>query len=164
MTVVAGEGPDRALRVLGALEDFGSVEVAEVPPLDPSDRVELVQSLLGMEGDLAQEVARLTGGNPLFAVQLVGDWVHRELLEPSAQGFRFREAIDIELPEDLQRVWATRLNNFLGLRPEDDRRALKLAAVLGHEVHPDEWEAACERAWAIPAPGLVDELVRMRLA
>ena len=164
MTVVSGEGPDRALRLLKGLEESEQVAVCDVPPLDPSDRVELVQSLLGMESELAEEVARLTGGNPLFAVQLVGDWVHRELLEPTARGFRFREAIDVELPEDLQRVWATRLNNFLRLRPEDDRRALELAAVLGHEVQPDEWEAACERAWAIPTPGLVDELVRMRLA
>ncbi len=31
-------------------------------------------------------------------------------------------------------------------------------------MHPEEWGAASERAWAIPTPGLVDELIRMRLA
>ena len=165
-TIIPDQGSVRANRLLeGIHAEFGDrAEVCEVPPLDDSDRIELVQSLLGMESGLAADVARLTHGNPLFAVQLVGDWVHRELLEPTPEGFRFREDIDAELPEDLQRVWSTRLNNFLGLRPEDDRRALELAAVLGHEVLPNEWDAACERAWAIPTPGLVEELVRMRLA
>ena len=166
MTAIPGEGFARAHRLLSGLQaEFGEKIVrTTVDVLSAQDRMELVQSLLGMEGKLAKDVARITEGNPLFAVQLVGDWVHRELLEPGEGGFRFREDIDTELPADLARVWSTRLNNFLGLRPEDDRGALELAAVLGHEVQPTEWEAACERAWAIPTPGLVEELIRMRLA
>ena len=136
----------------------------EVPPLDESDREELVRGLLGMEGPLIEEVADRSDGNPLFAVQLVADWVQRDLLEAGEDGFRIREGSPLELPEDLQRMWAQRLISALAFRPQDDTRALELAAVLGQEVDPDEWNAACERAWAIPTPDLVDTLIRLRLA
>jgi hypothetical protein len=55
---------------------------------------------LGIEGALAERVARRTSGNPLFAVQLVGDWVSRGLLEPSQGGFRLTQGAKVDLPED----------------------------------------------------------------
>jgi len=166
MTNIPGEGPESTQqRIHELLESFPDhCTTSRVEALKPEDRLELVQSLLSVENELAKKVARLTEGNPLFATQLIGDWVYRELLEAGETGFRFREDIDVQLPEDLEQVWATRLNHFLALRPEDDRRALEIAAVLGPEVHPEEWGAAAERAWAIPTPSLVEELIRMRLA
>lgn len=156
----------RALERLNAAEQ-GFPErsrLIDVGPLTGQDQQALVQSLLGMEGPLVDEVSALSGGNPLFAVQLVADWVHRDLLEPGAEGFRIREGAHVELPENLARVWVTRLRGLLEFRPEDDARALELAAVLGQQVDPEEWQAACERAWAIPTTDLVDSLMRLRLA
>ncbi len=169
LLTVQDEALDEAPRARAALERLGKrfaekVLQLHVPPLDSDDREELVRGLLGMEGPLIDEVAERSGGNPLFAVQLVADWVHRDLLEVGELGFRIREDSPLEMPEDLQRMWAQRLISALAFRPADDTRALEIAAVLGQEVVPVEWSAACERAWAIPTPDLVDTLIRLRLA
>ena len=169
LLTVQDEALDEAPRARAKLEALSHrfperVLELPVPPLDEDDRGELVRGLLGMEGPLCDEVAERSAGNPLFAVQLVADWVHQDLLEVGADGFRIREGSLVELPEDLQRMWAQRLISALAFRPQDDTRALEIAAVLGQEVDPGEWNAACERAWAIPSTDLVDTLIRLRLA
>ena len=169
LLTVQDEALDSTPRARAALEQLAKrfpdrVLDLRVPPLDTDDREELVRGLLGMEGPLIDEVAERSGGNPLFAVQLVADWVQRDLLEVGDSGFRIREGELIELPEDLQRMWAQRLISAVAFRPVDDTRALEMAAVLGQEISPVEWNAACERAWAIPTPDLVDTLIRLRLA
>ena len=56
-------------------------------PLDWAGQVNLMAELLGLEPGLATDVASKCGGNPQFAVQLVGDWVERGLLIPGPEGF-----------------------------------------------------------------------------
>ena len=46
----------------------------------------LVEELLRLDPGLAARVAERTDGNPLFAVQRVGDWVERGVLVPTARG------------------------------------------------------------------------------
>lgn len=152
--------------VLARLEDAlpARVLTLQVDPLEPEHGLTLARRLLGMEPALAREVAELSEGNPLFAVQLVAEWVDEELLEPTENGYRLLPQGRDQLPANLAEIWEQRLRSLLALRPEDDRRALEIAAVLGHAVDPTLWLAACERAWAIPSPGLADALISARLA
>ena len=60
---------------LDLLETRPKVQSLPVGPLPPADSARLVEELLGLHGTLAAEVVDRAGGNPMFAVQLVGDWV-----------------------------------------------------------------------------------------
>lgn len=115
-----------------------------VGPLPPLHHSELVRTLLGLQGELARDVEKRTAGNPLFAVQLVGDWVTRGLLEQTERGFRLREGVHIEIPDDLHQVWMTRVHRVLESRSPKEAMVLELAAVLGNQVNMNEWRAVCQ--------------------
>ena len=135
-----------------------------VGPLDATDRLQLVRGLIGLQGELERRLAERTGGNPLFTVQLVGDWVARGVLVPGKGGFELRAGERAILPDNLHDVWAARVNRLLTDRLAEGRVALEVAAALGQEVHAGEWQAATAGAGAgIPA-GLVEALHAARLA
>ena len=153
-----------ARRALEAIEEHELVTSLTLRPLADGARERLVGELLGLEAGLAAQVAERSGGNPLFAVQLLGDWVERDLLQADLDGFRLREGAKAALPDDLYAVWAERLRRFLSDRSSAAQVALELAAVLGQEVTDAEWHAACSRAGAPPSYELVLALVDLRLA
>lgn len=153
-----------ALDALQALQRRQGVRSVQVPPLPEPDARALVQRLLRLDVDLSEAVVRRTGGNPLFTVQLLGDWVQRGLLRPSARGLELLPRAEAPLPDDLYDVWATRLERVLYDQPEMARCALELAAALGDSVQTEEWTACCEHEGVAAPPGLVSLLVRSRLA
>ncbi|MEZ4448126.1 MAG: protein kinase [Nannocystaceae bacterium] len=137
-----------AARLLAAIEAMpGAVDRLDVRPLAEADHRRLIGRLLGFESALAVEIAGRTLGNPMFAVQLIGDWVERGLLVPTPAGFRLREGAGAALPDDLHQLWTTRvdrvLEEALGGEAEAALRALEVAACLGPQVDRDEWRAAC---------------------
>ena len=159
---VLAERPVEA-ELLTEILDLPAAEVIPVGPLPPEHRGALVRGLLGLEGDLADAVEQRTAGNPLFAVQLVGDWVARGLLEVGQHGFRLRPGADPTLPDDLHAVWAQRIERALGGVAPGAQHALEIAAVLGHTVSRREWEQACALA-ELPVPQeLVESLADQRL-
>lgn len=134
-----------------------------VGPLAEEDHQLLVQELLGLNRHAAHLVAQRTSGNPLFAVQLVGDWVQRGVLTLGDSGFSLTAGESTALPDGIHEVWAARVELILERHPTTARIALEIAAILGNEVDQIEWEAACERA-RIEAPReLVDDLAERRL-
>jgi len=135
-----------------------------IGPLAPSDRPELVRRLLGLQPDLAKRVEEVTAGNPMFAVQLVGDWVDRGLLVPDRRGFRLRPGVEVPLPRDVAAVWADRIARLLERRGDKEGLALEIAAVLGRHVDPREWRGVCRTAGANPSTALVETLLDQRLA
>lgn len=135
-----------------------------VGPLPEEHRAGLVRGLLGLEGSLAEAVERRTGGNPLFAVELVGDWVQRGLLVATDSGFTLRDGADPHLPDDLHAVWRERVERFLARRTADDGQALELAGVLGTVVHTWEWDQVVGLAELRPSKSLLDDLADRRLA
>jgi tetratricopeptide (TPR) repeat protein len=149
---------------LAALARQPGVSRMVIGPLQPEHRAQLVRNLLGLEGELAREIEERTGGNPLFAVQLVGDWVERGVLERGTGGYRLKRGVEMVLPADVHAVWADRVARLLAGRPLGQVMALELAAALGTEVNTDEWECVCARATADPAESLVDSLLDQRLA
>ena len=137
----------------------------ELGPLTAEEQLELVRGMLGLEPELAHQVERRTDGNPLFAVQLVGDWVERRALEVGPEGFRLRPGERAELPDDIHQVWSRRLERLTGRFDEASaRQALELAAAMGSDVDSDEWTAACDLAgWPVP-DGVAEAMVELRLA
>jgi eukaryotic-like serine/threonine-protein kinase len=150
-----------------ALEDLSmeaDVDIIEVGPLPAADHAALVETLLGGAGSLADEVRTRTAGSPLFAVQLVGDWVSRGLLEGGPDGVRLKEGELPVMPDDLHAVWQSRIDRLLEPFGEDEALALELAAVLGSKVDRKEWTAVCMRRGLRPDHRVLDRLLVQRLA
>ncbi len=148
---------------LSMLRERSAVSTVRIGSLRPTHTRQLAGDLLGLSPGLATEVAQRTGGNPLFAVQLVQDWVQRDLLELSKTGFRLREGVEVVIPDDVHAVWEVRLAQLLDHRPPEEGHSLEIAAVLGQIVDRNEWFAACFAAELAPAPERVDLLVAERL-
>lgn len=156
-----GSPAEAALEDLEARPDVRALTIAA---LDGEARQGLVRELLGLDGELASRVAERTAGNPLFAVQLVGDWVARGVLEPGQGGFALRPGEQAEIPDDIHEVWRARFDTLLTEQPPFATPALELAACLGQQVHQGEWELACQQGGG-QAPGeLVDALLARSLA
>lgn len=132
-------------------------------PLAPLEQQALVQELLGLEPALAAQVVARTEGNPLFAVQLVGDWIQRGLFYLTPRGFELRPDVETPLPDSLHQVWRARIGRMLELHPLGAQVALELAAALGLQVEQQEWELACA-AVGLPRPArLLETLLTHRL-
>ena len=127
-------------------------------------RSALIREILGLDPALAARVEARTAGNPLFAVQLVGDWAERGLLEPTDEGFVLVEGAVVDLPDELHDVWLSRVERTLAGRPETDGLALELASVLGMRVDTSEWYQACALAGYEPSRDLVQLMLAHRLA
>lgn len=160
------ERPVEALRISDLMGLGSPATWLEVRPLGPADQVLLVEGLLGLGGDLARRVCDRSGGNPAFAVQLVGDWVERGVLEPAEDGFVLRPGAQAVLPDGIHAVWAARLDR--ALEPLGEGRgqaaaALEIAAALGEEVDEAEWRSACRVARVTVPEGLVERLTAERL-
>ncbi len=151
-------------RLVDALVKESNGARLHVGPLEGRYRQMLVANLLGLRWDLAEHVDARTQGNPLFAIQLVGDWVDRGLLLNTPQGYALAPNSDIELPDDLFAMWSSRLERFLRDRRADDATALELAATLGQTVDPREWRAVLALGDVRPSPWLVEDLAEARLA
>lgn len=148
--------------LLERLRGHWSVDEIVLGPLEEREHRELVEGLLGLESELATEVVARTAGNPFFAVQLVGDWVERGILEATPLGFVARAGEDLVLPDNLLRLWEQRLDHLLGRHSEDCAIALEIAAVMGQEIDSGQWMMACELGGNLPTPELIRDLVEQR--
>ena len=136
-------GQDAMTDAIDALLRRDRVSQVEVPAMPPSEQLELVRELLGFDTGLAARLAERTAGNPLFARQVVGDWVRRGLLVVGEEGFQVRPGAEIRLPPDLQEAWERRLEERFTGAAEGSLASLELAAALGDSVDLGEWAQAC---------------------
>lgn len=152
------------LKLLTDLIALPGCQSTHVPPLTLDDQKKLIGELLVLQEELANEVAARTDGNPLFAIQLVGDWVQRGVLEIAKKGFVLQTGEEAILPDDIHDLWTRRINRVLANQPRAARLALELAATLGLEVDAEEWRAVvAEYGEQIP-PLLLIMLTEHRLA
>lgn len=125
-------------------------------PLEADAHARFVVELLGLEPALAAEVARRTAGNPLFAVQIVSDWVAREALIEGEAGFSLRPDVELGLPDDLHAHLRVQLARTLARATQDEqartrlRRSLEIGALLGPLPDPGEWSGAALALDAAP--------------
>jgi eukaryotic-like serine/threonine-protein kinase len=153
---------------LDVLEERNEVERLPLAPIGPSAHFELVQRLLSLEETVAEDVARRTEGNPLFAVQLVGHWIERGMLEPDSEGYQLVEGAREALPDDVHQLWMQRVEQLLQSLPvgrrHSQRVALELAAVLGQHINRAELEVVCQQCQTSLDEQLIDALVERGLA
>lgn len=153
---------------LDTLAREGAVTSIELGPLPSPNHAELIEHLLTLSPELAWQVEERTAGNPLFAVQLVRDWVERDVLEPSQHGFTLRDGADAPLPDDLSALCEERIERFLKKRypstQEEVRQLLEVAAALGREIDEVEWRSASKNLGLNIPEGLVAEMVNQKIA
>jgi hypothetical protein len=135
-----------------------------IDALPEAERPAFLEGLLTLSGDVAARVLERTRGNPLFTVELVGDWVRRGLLVADATGFQVAAGASLALPDDLRAFWSARVEALLQGRPDAEGRALELAALLGRSVKTSEWLVVCAAAGVDAPEGLLDALLRSGLA
>lgn len=157
-----------ARRLLEQLQATPLVQQLQLGPLSDDDHDELIEDLLGLEPDVARQVAERTAGNPLFAIQLVGDWVERGLLQISQQGFRIPPNEEAPLPATIHHLLTGRLEKLIGHgidEPTSDALlALELAATLGRRVDQREWQELCEMSGLRAPQDLIDAMAARSLA
>ncbi|MDX9720225.1 MAG: protein kinase [Myxococcota bacterium] len=152
-------------QLLAQLSTLADTAPLHVGPLPPADHLALVEELLGLERELALSVAERTAGNPLFAIQLVGDWVERGVLVLGEHGFKLKAGEQGILPDDIHDLWASRLQQILrnAHATENDWLSLELAAALGKDVHLAEWNAAAQAEGLSTSSELLETLLAHRL-
>jgi eukaryotic-like serine/threonine-protein kinase len=146
------------------LRAMACTDALEVGPLSTAHGLELVQQLLRLEKGLAREVVKRSGGNPMFALLIVGDWVRRGLLKVGAEGFVLPDGAEARIPSQIHHLWQGRLGSVLQRQPAQAELCLQVAAALGREVDRREWEAGCARLDADIPPRLLEALLAQRLA
>lgn len=156
--------------LLKTIHREGLAQWLELGPLDEAQHRSLVRDLLCLDEDLAISVGARTAGNPLFAVQLVEDWIHRGLLEPGPSGFRAREGAALAVPDSIHELCQQRFSRLVGALPAGRRAATRVALELlallgtgaGTSLH--EWLRACRELQLEPPEGLLHQLAVTRLA
>ena len=151
-------------RLLDEVNGFRHATTLRVEPLKDEDTEQLVRQMLLLTPDLARDVARRSAGNPLFATQLVGDWVAGGKLAFGADGFALKRGVEADIPDDMHAMWRERLAIILKRRPVDDLVALEIAAALGASVELEEWYLACGKYGVAAPTDLVRELLESGLA
>ena len=153
--IVPGSFEDQQLAALTLHPDVLDLRLS---PLDAERTSELVTELLGLESELSQQVIERTEGNPLFAIQLVGDWVARGVLSAGEGGFVLAPGTSVLIPDDIHAVWSDRFARMLGDYEEAARIALEIASALGPAVDWSEWRGVCRLAGVSTPPSLLNTL------
>lgn len=163
---------------LQALCEREDVLTIELEALSDHLLTDLVREYLYLPVALAREVAQRASGSPLFAIQLVQDWVKRGVLEVEGSQFVVRRGETLEMPADVTALWTGTLESLIQTlttivddettrRPisaDSARASIEVAAALGQDVNFEEWLHACQMAGYQVDRAVVDELVRFRLA
>jgi tetratricopeptide (TPR) repeat protein len=160
--LLAERGADRAR--MATFCERPNVGALSIGPLDAEAHRTLARDLLGLASGTAAIVEERSRGNPLFAIQLVSDWIDNGLLATGSLGHELVGAEAPRMPADLVAVWSARIERLLDGRADDESMSLEIAAVLGDRVRFDEWEKGCALAGVLPSHDLVRSLVDRHLA
>lgn len=141
--------PEIRESLASALSEPGSSTI-DIEPLGAEDQREMIRRMLRFDESLVDEILERTEGRPLFAVQLVTDWLDRGLLAVGKKGFAVAEEARLTIPKNLYDLWRRRLGEVVSRYPERRRSevwwALQQGAALGQRVDLEEWRAAL--GWA----------------
>ena len=146
-----------------ALRQHARTQAIALKPLPGQDRIALLRELLGLDPSLAAQVEKETGGNPQFAVQLVGHWVDEDLLIAGVKGFILKPGVPIQAPASMLDMWVERLETVCGDTSWEAVGAIELAAVFGNVVEQAAWKRALSLV-NLPEPtALIERMARLRL-
>ena len=151
---------------LRRLSHQDAVRQLHLEPLAESEQRRLIRQLLPLDPGLTESIARRTGGNPHFAVELIGDWIAQGSLVFDEGRFRVSTQGEGQLPDSLHEVWARRLERIVGRFDGDQndvRRAIELGACLGRFIKRSDWLLACKIAGLSAGESLIGVFIRERL-
>lgn len=115
---------------LRELRDVMNGTVIQIDPLPPETTLELLRASLPLEESAAQEAARRSRGNPLFALQQLHAWALAGSLELKEGVYRVPNDVLAVRPETTAELWDTRLLAV----PEVHRPSAYAAATLGGDI------------------------------
>ncbi len=158
----------RLVRRIAAIETQPKARRIELDALSPEEHCQMLEYLLPLAPELTGQLVARTEGNPLFAVQLLRDWVDRKQLDIGAEGFELVDGIEAQVPDDIHTLWLDRIAQFADELPHLSQSqvwiALELAATLGRVVNEREWQAVVRRAGLGDVEYLAGVLVQRGLA
>ncbi|MFU8803401.1 MAG: tetratricopeptide repeat protein, partial [Bradymonadaceae bacterium] len=99
-----------------------------------------------------------------------GDWVERQILEATPDGYRLRAGADVPLPDDIHHLLLRRIELLTEQSVDPETPAgpallsLELAAAQGQEIDRKEWKAVCRYRGFEASHDVVETLVVNRLA
>ena len=134
------------------------VEHLRLAPLTKEEHHELVRAIFQLDDDTAAFVADQSNGSPLFAMHLLGDWIHQGRLERRGEHWALPKDSSVTIPASLVELVGERLDAIAA--DSDTLDAALLLAELGEEVVIDEWLQALAALGVTPMPELLGELVR----
>ncbi len=149
---------------LGHLLERRESERLTVGPMVGDERVRMLRDAMGLSPSLVERLQARTEGNPMFAAQLVADWIQRGLVEGGVDGLRLRSRARAPLPDGLHELWMRRVERLLEGRDPAEGLALEIAACLGRGVDMVEWGEACHQAGVQPCLELLERMLNERLA
>lgn len=162
--------------MLEELLELRRAKAIEITGLEREEHQALVRNLLALSDDVIETLEAHTRGNPLFAVQVVADWVSQQLLEVRDGKLLAASNVSLPIPKTLHAIWAGRVGRLLAeqsewlssdgtiLESKAVRSALELASLLGRRVELDEWVQACGCAGVGFPVRLLDKLLARNLA
>lgn len=118
---------------------LGACMERTVEPLCDEEARTLIETLLNTNPGLTSALVSRSHGNPLFAVQLLGELVHAHKLTLSDDGFELVEGERLELPDDIHELWQQRVDRCVMRYPDAHPTALELASALGQDFSFAEW-------------------------
>ena len=163
VVVVATTRPDLYERRPEWCKRRENVTVARLAPLDAGETARLLADLLGADAiadATVRQLAARSGGNPLYAVEVVRMLREQNLLVQTDDGFRLANGAESALPASVQAVIAARLDAL----PRDRKGLLLDASVIGRTfwsgalgaldggTSHDALADVVRRAFAEPAP------------
>lgn len=149
-----------------ALDQFckrGNVIRRKLSPLSDADVSNLLEGIVHLDPQLKDSLVRSARGNPLFCLQIIGNWIEEGRLESTPDGFRIDG--EASIPSSAYELWLARLRNAAESHGGSSTlRALEVAAAIGMEVDSRLWREAIDHLdYDVPS-GLVDLLIERGLA
>ncbi len=130
------------LAALERLEAQGGHADIRLAPLDAAEMLTLLVDGVGLAPGTARPLVEAAGGNPLFAVQVVAEWLADGALRPGSRGMVPVGRVKLPIPADQDALGRARIERVLhtsGVDPDIGWRALEAAAMLGEAVAADDW-------------------------
>ncbi len=149
--------------LLGTLIRQSNVESLHLEPLSDEFCSALVQSRLSLHRDSLNRLMSLTEGEPLYAEQLVRQWIEDRELQAGAEGYRLQAGAMIRMPRSLQDLFEKRLSQVIGQMGPGHLETVQIAATLGRRFAISEWANACRIAGFEAELDTLDRLVEAQL-
>ncbi len=143
-----------------AATDLGAASVdVRVAALDDGSMEDLLGQMLRLDPSTSSRLVAASSGNPLFATQMLGDWVQNRLLTRTPSGWAVPD--DLSFPGNLAELWQERLLTVERRLAGEGLEAVEVAAMLGFRVESWLWREVCARRGFTPSPILVENLAEL---